>query len=282
MKLNKLTPEEARVIVHKGTEPPFSGRFVLNKETGTYTCKRCESPLFGSASKFDSGSGWPSFDEALPGTVTRVPDADGMRTEIICAACGAHLGHVFAGEGLTNKNMRYCVNDISLKFAPATTSKTETAVFAGGCFWGVEYYMTRVEGVVSTEVGYIGGHEPHPTYEQVCANATGHAEAVSVTFDPDKTSFETLAKLFFEIHDPAQLDGQGPDIGRQYRSAIFPQNQAQQRVAQALIDELKQKGVPVVTQIEVADAFWPAELYHQDYYEKTGKTPYCHRRVQRF
>ncbi len=145
---NKLTPEEERVIVNKGTEAPFTGKYYDYHEDGTYTCKRCGAPLFKSDDKFDSGCGWPSFDDAIPGAVKEIPDADGVRTEIVCAACGAHLGHVFRGERLTGKNTRFCVNSVSMNFeAPYEPPAAETAYFAGGCFWGTEYYLQKADGV---------------------------------------------------------------------------------------------------------------------------------------
>ena len=212
----------------------------------------------------------------------RIPDADGRRTEIVCAHCGAHLGHVFTGEGLTPKNTRHCVNSISMEFIPAEELKIDTAIFAGGCFWGVEYLMEKQPGVLSVVSGYIGGTVPHPTYEQVCNKTTGHAEAVRIEFDPSKVSYETLAKLFFEIHDPTQLNRQGPDVGNQYRSEVFYTTPAQKVVAEKLIGQLKAKGYDVVTKVTPATTFWPAETYHQNYYDRKGTTPYCHSYTKRF
>lgn len=282
MKLNPLTPEEKKVLLNKGTEAPFSGEYVHHKENGVYVCKQCDAPLYRSSDKFDSHCGWPSFDDALPGAVRRQPDADGRRVEILCAACGGHLGHVFAGEGFTAKNVRHCVNSISLHFIPAETMKPQKAYFAGGCFWGTEHYFKQAKGVLSTTVGYMGGHTKNPTYKQVCYENTGHAETVEVAFDPTLTTFEAVAKLFFEIHDPTQADGQGPDIGDQYRSVVFYMDDEQKETAERLVNLLKEKGLNVVTQIVAAKTFWPGEEYHQDYYEKTGKTPYCHFHTKRF
>lgn len=283
MAWNQLTPEESRVIEQKGTEPPFSGEYYAFHGDGVYHCRRCNAPLYRSQAKFDSGCGWPSFDEELPGAVLRLPDADGARTEILCASCGAHLGHVFLGERLTAKDTRHCVNSLSLVFVPKEHSATEEqAIFAGGCFWGVEYFFQQAPGVLRTRVGYTGGQKEHPTYHEVCGGTTGHAEAVELTFDPSQTSFEALARLFFEIHDPTQSNRQGPDIGEQYRSAIFYCSEPQRRTAEQLIRQLRAKGNQVVTQVLPAGPFWPAEAYHQDYYQKSGQQPYCHFRTPRF
>ena len=288
MKYNTLSAEEERVIVHKGTEMPFTGEYVYNKDDGTYVCKRCGASLFRSSDKFDSGTGWPSFDDEIPGAIKKETDADGRRTEILCANCGAHLGHVFYNEGMTDKNTRYCVNSVSLDFNregssdAAATGTTQKAVFAGGCFWGVEYHFQKVDGVKTVKSGYTGGDKENPTYKEVSSGRTGHAEAVEVEYDPSVVSYEKLAKLFFEIHDPTQLNRQGPDMGSQYRSAVFYTNDEQKKVTEKLIAELKANDYDVVTQLEPASEFYPAEDYHQDYYEKTGKQPYCHVYQKRF
>lgn len=150
------------------------------------------------------------------------------------------------------------------------------AIFASGCFWGTEYHLKRARGVLRTTSGYIGGHVERPTYRQVCTGATGHAEAVEVVYDPSVTDFETLARLFFETHDPTQVDRQGPDIGTQYRSGIFYVDEDQRRIAEDLVGRLVAKGYDVATEITPATTFWPAEAYHQDYYTQTGRLPYCH------
>ena len=156
------------------------------------------------------------------------------------------------------------------------------ALFAGGCFWGVEYYLQQTGGVLSVTSGYTGGHVENPTYQEVCAGKTGHAEVVKVVYDPQITSYETLVRLFFEIHDPTQIGGQGPDMGNQYRSEIFYLNNEQRRIANQCIQLLKSKGFKIVTAVTKATAFYPAETYHQDYYFRNGKVPYCHSYVKRF
>lgn len=276
---NKLTTEEERIILNKGTEAPYSGKYYKYNDAGTYLCKRCYAPLYLSNDKFDAHCGWPSFDDEIEGAIKRKIDADGHRTEILCANCGAHLGHVFVGERLTDKNTRHCVNSLSLSFEPLqlpNQNPTDTAIFAGGCFWGMEYYFQNAEGVIGTTVGYIGGDTKNPTYEQVCSHRTGHIEAIEVIFNTKKTNYENLAKLFFEIHDPTQINRQGPDIGEQYKSAVFYKNDNQREIADSLINILKTKGYNIVTELIKAPTFWPAELYHQEYYTKKSGRPYCH------
>lgn len=285
--MTSLTDFERHVILDKGTELPFSGEYCDLTSAGTYLCKQCATPLYRSTDKFRSSCGWPSFDDEIAGAVRRIPDADGKRTEITCAKCGGHLGHVFEGEGHTPKNTRHCVNSVSLTFVPdegevpARASK-ETAIFGGGCFWGVEYLMQQQSGVLSVQSGYMGGHVRQPSYEQVRTGTTGHAEVVKVEYDPTVVSYQTLARLFFEIHDPTQADGQGPDIGHQYRSVIFYTTENQRETAEKLVEKLKMKGYGVVTAIERAHTFWPAEDYHQNYYQNKGTVPYCHAYTKRF
>jgi len=281
---NSLSKQETFVIENKGTEAPFTGKYTDYTGKGTYVCKKCGAALYYSSSKFKSDCGWPSFDDEIKGAVKRYPDPDGMRTEIVCANCGAHLGHVFTGERLTAKNTRHCVNSVSIDFVPAQVDpgRYGTAIFAGGCFWGVEYFLQKSPGVISVTSGFIGGHVKNPSYKEVCTGRTGHAEAVKVIYDPDKTSYDKLLRLFLEIHDPTQVGGQGPDLGDQYRSEIFYMNDEQKKIADTNIGILKSKGLKVATAVTKASEFYEAEDYHQDYYFRNGKVPYCHAYTKRF
>jgi peptide methionine sulfoxide reductase msrA/msrB len=278
MPYNQLTLEEQRIILREGTEPAYSGIYNDHKKSGVYTCKQCDRPLFTSESKFKSGSGWPSFDEFIPGALLEVPD--GSRTEIECANCRGHIGHVFRGERFTPKDTRHCANSLSLSFVGQSDEKS--AIFAGGCFWGVEHHLERIPGVLSATSGYVGGHTKNPSYQDVLSKTTGHAEAVEVIYDASKVDYETIARMFFEIHDPTQVNRQGPDRGEQYRSAVFYQDDAQKEVAEKLIGLLQIKGLKVATKLHKAGTFYPAEGYHQDYYQKNGKKPYCHTYKKRF
>ena len=284
--LKNLTPQERTVIVNKGTEHPFSGEYTNFKEDGFYRCKVCNTKLYNSNDKFNSHCGWPSFDDAIEGAVREKRDTDGLRTEILCTKCGAHLGHVFRGEKMTAKNTRHCVNSISLKFEKkepkAQKEKLAKAYFAGGCFWGVEYHLESIKGVKDAVSGFMGGHLKNPSYYDVIRKKTGHLETVEVSYDPTVVSYETLAKAFFEIHDPTQTNGQGPDIGSQYLSAIFVQNDKEKRTVEKLIKILESKGLKVATKIIEAHQFYKAEDYHQDHYKKKGTKPYCHAYIKRF
>lgn len=283
LKNQSFPPHLNNIIQKKGTERPFSGEYNNFEEIGTYLCRQCGTALFRSERKFHSHCGWPSFDAGIPGKIKQILDQDKIRTEIICAKCQAHLGHVFTGENYTPLNTRHCVNSLSLDFVSSLdVDETEEAIFAGGCFWGIEALFKKLPGIVKTEVGYTGGHQEYPSYEAICQGDTGHYEAIRVIFDTKKLSFEKVAQYFFEIHDPTQEDGQGPDHGSQYRSAIFFYNEEQKKISTTLTQKLSQKGFRVTTHILPATLFWVAESYHQNYYEKTEKTPYCHFYVKRF
>lgn len=285
MEYNRLNPEEIRVIENRGTEMPFSGKYDGFYEAGIYNCRKCNRPLFSSTGKFDSGSGWPSFDDAIKGAVKEIPDADGRRVEIVCSNCGGHLGHVFRGEQITPKNTRHCVNSISLDFKSIESEeKYKKAYFSAGCFWGVEYWFQKIEGVFDANSGYMGGYTTNPTYRDICYKETGHLETVEVIYNPKEVSFEELCKLFFEIHDPEQIDGQGPDIGSQYLSAIFTNDSEEEKIAIKLINQLKEKGMEIATMLKDGNEhiFYIAEKEHQNYYKLRNSKPYCHSYTKRF
>lgn len=274
-KTSSLTPEILYVVKHKGTESPFTGDYNDYTGLGTYLCRQCGLALFRSDAKFASSCGWPSYDDHIKDNVRQEPD--GSHFEIVCSRCEAHLGHIFRGEKYTIKNQRYCVNSLSVDFVPDTSVlDTEEAIVAAGCFWGVETLFKRLPGVLKTEVGYTGGDVNYPTYEEVCRGTTGHVEAIRVVFDKDKLTYEDVIKYFFEIHDPAQRNGQGPDIGDQYLSKIFYYNDEQRETAEKVIKLLKEKKYDVATTLDPVVPFWSAEKYHQNYYEKKGGVPYCH------
>lgn len=283
IKKASLTPKILEWMTTSGTEEPFTGHYTDWDQPGTYLCPNCGIALFRSQAKFHSGCGWPSFDREIDNAVENKPDPDGRRVEILCARCHMHLGHVFTGEGYTEKNLRHCVNSYALDFVPdLTINDTEEAIYAAGCFWGVEHLFKKLPGVLKTEVGYSGGHKTHPSYQEVCQGDTGQFEAIRIVYDPTKISYEDLTRYFFEIHDPTQKNGQGPDLGTQYLSVAFYYNDEQKQTAEALIKTLESNNYKVATQVLPVSTFWPAEDYHQNYYEKTGKNPYCHYYTKRF
>jgi peptide methionine sulfoxide reductase msrA/msrB len=282
-KYASLTPIALAILKDKKTEAPESGKYNQYKKQGTYLCAGCGLALFRASSQFTSGCGWPSFDDEIEGAIGRKIDADGRRTEILCIRCEGHLGHVFMGERFTNKNLRHCVNSLSVDFVEnQTVLDTEEAILAAGCFWGVDHYLKRLPGVLKTEVGYIGGRTKYPSYRDICEKDTGHIEAVRVIYDISLLNYERLIKYFFEIHDPTQTDGQGPDLGEQYLSAIFSFNEEQTLTAKKIIGILEGHDLKVATQIRSVSTFWIGEEYHQNYYEKHDKQPYCHQYTKRF
>ncbi len=268
--LNELTPEEKRVILHKGTEMPFSGTYNNHKLNGAYLCRQCNSPLYESKHKFESGCGWPSFEEEIPGMVLRLPDADGRRIEIVCATCQGHLGHVFYGEQFTFKNSRHCVNSISLKFTPQLYNhQYHRIVLAGGCFWGKQYFWQQQLGIISTIVGFTGGHLPFPTSIQVANNLSGHTEAVQITYNPEIVTTKALLQTYFEHYQFTHPHG----LKSYYRSGIFYYTPSQAETAQQLKQQLILKGYQIDTVIEPIANFYPAEDKHQNYYQRQGKDP---------
>ena len=296
----KLDPEAYRITQDAGTESAFCGTLLDNHKEGAYCCVVCGLPLFASAHKFDSGSGWPSFFQPFdPAHISTHKDNTlGMeRVEINCARCSAHLGHVF-DDGPKPSGLRFCLNGAALKFyemgavrpSESLPVATETAYFAGGCFWGIEHYFQSAPGVLTAVSGYMGGSTKTPTYQEVCEQdqipaskrAEGfipQVEAVKVIFDPSRITFAQLLDGFFQMHDPTQLNMQGPDTGTQYRSAIYCTSDAQRSATSAAIAALTAKsafsGKKIVTQVESVCAFTPAEEYHQDYLEKNpGRS--CH------
>ncbi len=281
----KLTPEQVQITQKAGTERPFCGTLLDNKRDGAYHCVVCDLPLFASTAKFTSGTGWPSFHTAFdPAHITRTEDAShGMiRTEISCARCDAHLGHVFP-DGPPPSGERHCLNSEALVFHEAVAEEDDlandpaVAYFAGGCFWGIEHYFGLGRGVIDAQSGYMNGDIENPSYRGVCSGTTGHAEAVKVVYDPAVISYERLLQAFFDMHDPTQLNRQGPDVGTQYRSGIYTVNDAQRQAAEVMVQALNDSGrfkQPIATEVEAADTFWPAEDYHQDYIAKTGRV--CH------
>ncbi len=311
----QLSPLQYRVTQEAATEPAFQNEFWNEHREGLYVDIVSGKALFSSKDKFDSGCGWPSFTKPVDGSeVVERPDlSHGMaRTEVRSREADSHLGHVFDDGPADRGGLRYCINSASLRFIPLEAlekegygsalplfgkpaprqsnsggdaeaplqgpggpPRTELATLAGGCFWGMEELLRQQPGVLEIEVGYTGGTVANATYE----HHESHAEAVQIRFDPARTSFETLLRFFFRMHDPTTLNRQGNDRGSSYRSAIFFHDDTQKRTAEKVKAEVEASGKwkgPLVTEISPAGPWWKAEEHHQDYLQKHPDGYTCH------
>ncbi len=303
---SRLSSVEFYVTQQNGTERPFTGEYDKHYKPGIYVDVVSGLPLFSSLDKYDSGCGWPAFTRPIDdkSVSSKTDRSHGMvRNEVRSSQADSHLGHVFPDGPRAYGGMRYCINSAALKFVPlaemkekgyaahlkrfeaaglwpikekAGSQKQESAIIAGGCFWGMEDILRKVNGVIDTEVGYCGGENANATYK----NHPGHAEAIRVVYDPAKISFKTLlTDWFFRIHDPTTLNRQGNDIGTSYRSAIFYANEEQKKIAEEAIAEVGKSGRwsrPIVTTVEQVKNWSDGEEYHQDYLKKNPGGYTCH------
>ena len=272
----QLTDEQYRVTRMKGTERAFTGEHCSIFEPALYACVCCGNWLFDSREKFESGTGWPSFTQPVVVNAVKYEEdrSHGMRRmEVMCNVCDAHLGHVFP-DGPMPSGLRYCINSASLR--KVSTTQLGTATFGGGCFWCTEAVFDQLRGVESVRSGYSGGDEASADYAQVSGGHTGHAEVVQIVFNREEISFEDLLRMHLLTHDPTTLNRQGADRAPQYRSVIFYHDEEQRAAAEKVIAELQPEfDDPIVTELTLFEAFYPAEAYHQEFYRRNEDYPYC-------
>ncbi|MEI6410194.1 MAG: bifunctional methionine sulfoxide reductase B/A protein [Bacteroidota bacterium] len=272
-----LSPEQFQVTRKKGTERAFSSEMCGLFEPGLYACACCGTLLFDAQEKFESGTGWPSFTQPIKvnAIAYHLDNTFGMqRVETVCNTCEAHLGHVFP-DGPPPGGLRYCMNAVSLEKSK-NAKLLEEATFGGGCFWCMEAVFERLIGVESVVSGYSGGLVPDPSYKAVTTGLTGHAEVVQIRFDPLQISYSDLLRIFFQLHNPTTRDRQGPDVGSQYRSAVFYHDFSQRDTAYSIIEETRSRYTqPIVTQVVPFVEFYPAEEAHQHYFQNHAENVYC-------
>lgn len=270
-----LTPEQFRITREAGTEAPHSSDMCSRFEPGIYACVCCKTKLFDATHKFESGTGWPSFTNPIkPNLIKYIKDLSyGMvRIEALCNVCDAHLGHVFP-DGPPPSGLRYCMNAVALERVEATEKKI---VIGGGCYWCTEAIFSEIDGILHIRSGFSGGSIANPTYREVCSGRTGHAEVVELTYDPKVISLKDIFKLHMLTHDPTTLNRQGGDVGTQYRSVIFYQNEEEKNTALGVIADVQDDYEnPIVTEVMPFDAFYEAHEEHQNFYANNPEQGYC-------
>ncbi len=283
-----LTKEQYHIAREQGTERPFTSEHYENHEEGVFICVACNNPLFSSTTKFNSGTGWPSYYAPYSSKSLNVATDNSLgmsRDEISCKRCDAHLGHVF-DDGPKPTGLRYCIDGIGLKFVAKNAAIANdkmasdgeaVAVFAGGCFWCEEAIFESIKGVREVISGYAGGKEKKPNYKDVGAGKTGHAEAFEVYYDPTKVSFKDLVRVYFASIDPTRVNGQGPDNGTQYRSIAFYKNESEKKIIDDAIATLSQSGnykKSIAVEVKPFEFFVLGEEYHQNYVKLHPENPY--------
>ena len=266
---SELNAEERDVIVNKVTEEPFSGKYNNHFDAGVFICRACKNPLYESNSKFDSGCGWPSFDDEISGSISRHKDLSGgrERIEICCNKCGGHLGHVFYGEKITHKDTRHCVNSLSIQFKKY--NKLSKIYFGAGCFWTVEAIFSNIKGIYMCQSGYMGGDIINPKHNNLRLGNTNHIEVVEIYFDEEIISLDSLLEIFWNNFDPTNLNRRDTDLGSQHRFSVFYNTDDQKESVFNSLNSIKKKWNQTIdAQIKKSQDFFRAEEHHQHYFMK--------------